>query len=239
MTLGGNQSPSSALWFKCSQTLTPHSGPPTANTGCWASLHSSQDQSTEICSSWSVQWPHRVFSCWPLWGSMKSDFKCKRCKCSEQEGYREYLEHRLLPWNCVEREGVLVVMDLIMGLYHFMVQFWCICDDASVVGCVLVIPAVSSGCKFCLQPEAFLCWYHLMYLLSAPGCKTVHLWTFLRWPDWPHDLLLLQGAHHTSCACALFLLGGHLGWDPACSLPRTLCHALGVPLHPQAALSGV
>lgn len=50
---------------------------------------------------------------------MKSDFKCKICKFYEQEAHRGYLEHNLLPWNCVERGGVAMVVDLIMGFVSF------------------------------------------------------------------------------------------------------------------------
>lgn len=94
-----------------------------------------------------------------------------------------------------------MVVDLIMGLYHLMVQLWCteLCC-ASVVGCVLVIPAVSSGCKFSLQPEAFLCWYHLMYFLSPPGCKTVTFELF--YPDLTSLLIVTTRCPpHQLCPC--------------------------------------
>lgn len=54
-------------------------------------------------------------------------------------------------WSTVCYPGTVlrgVVMDLIMNLYHFMVQLWCtkLCCT-SVVGCVLLYPlAVNSDC---------------------------------------------------------------------------------------------
>lgn len=81
---------------------------------------------------------------------MKSDFKCKICKFSEQEIHRGCLEHSLLPWDCVERGRIPVVMDLIMGFASF-------CGAAVMHQALLYISSglcsddpcsVSSGCKF-------------------------------------------------------------------------------------------
>lgn len=60
--------------------------------------------------------------------------------------------------------------------------------------------AVSSGCKFSLQPEAFLCCYHLMYFLSPPGCKTVTFELF--YPGLASLLLVVTRCPpHQLCPC--------------------------------------
>lgn len=104
------------------QTLTPPSG--SSHSQCWMLSFPSLQSRPKLRSLQQLKYSV-TSSCFlllvPL-GINENDLTSNARyvnSMNRKPTERGYLEHSLLPWNCVERGRVSVVMDLIMGFVSF------------------------------------------------------------------------------------------------------------------------